>query len=189
ADSGRGQHRRNRFRRTRFDYSVAHAVGSCMHDLRRLWTPFSVGSRGAAVARVPAASTQPRSQETYVLAGSERPLVITMGVVGATEEVAATPDAGRAQDQRRCTAQHRGDRLAAGHQPAHAAAPARQGEDHVSGSARRRSPRGVTPLLEHTDLEPIDISFLLGFAEPNSFARAFRTWERTTPLRWRVAHS
>ena len=30
---------------------------------------------------------------------------------------------------------------------------------------------------------------LLGFAEPNSFARAFRTWERTTPLRWRVAHS
>jgi AraC-like DNA-binding protein len=44
-------------------------------------------------------------------------------------------------------------------------------------------------LLEHTDLEPIDISFLLGFAEPNSFVRAFRSWERTTPLRWRVAHS
>jgi AraC-like DNA-binding protein len=44
-------------------------------------------------------------------------------------------------------------------------------------------------LLEHTELEPIDIAFLLGFAEPNSFVRAFRAWERTTPLRWRTAHS
>jgi AraC-like DNA-binding protein len=44
-------------------------------------------------------------------------------------------------------------------------------------------------LLEHTELEPIDIAFLLGFAEPNSFVRAFRSWERTTPLRWRAAHS
>jgi len=44
-------------------------------------------------------------------------------------------------------------------------------------------------LLEHTELEPIDIAFLLGFAEPNSFARAFRFWERTTPLRWRAARS
>ncbi|HEY6033834.1 MAG TPA: AraC family transcriptional regulator ligand-binding domain-containing protein [Kofleriaceae bacterium] len=44
-------------------------------------------------------------------------------------------------------------------------------------------------LLEHTELEPIEIAFLLGFAEPNSFARAFRLWERTTPLRWRAARS
>jgi AraC-like DNA-binding protein len=44
-------------------------------------------------------------------------------------------------------------------------------------------------LLEHTELTPLDISFLLGFSEPNSFARAFRTWERTTPLRWRAARS
>jgi len=44
-------------------------------------------------------------------------------------------------------------------------------------------------LLAHTELPPIDIAFLLGFAEPNSFARAFRTWERTTPLRWRAARS
>ncbi len=44
-------------------------------------------------------------------------------------------------------------------------------------------------LLEHTELAPIDIAFLLGFAEPNSFLRAFRTWERTTPLRWRAARS
>ena len=44
-------------------------------------------------------------------------------------------------------------------------------------------------LLAHTELPAIDIAFLLGFAEPNSFARAFRTWERTTPLRWRAARS
>jgi AraC-like DNA-binding protein len=44
-------------------------------------------------------------------------------------------------------------------------------------------------LLEHTELAPLDIAFLLGFAEPNSFARAFRSWERTTPLRWRAARS
>ena len=44
-------------------------------------------------------------------------------------------------------------------------------------------------LLAHTELPPIDIAFLLGFAEPNSFSRAFRTWERTTPLRWRAARS
>jgi AraC-like DNA-binding protein len=43
-------------------------------------------------------------------------------------------------------------------------------------------------LLETTELAPVDIAFLLGFAEPNSFARAFRSWERTTPLRWRAAH-
>ncbi len=44
-------------------------------------------------------------------------------------------------------------------------------------------------LLEHTELGPIDIAFLLGFAEPNSFVRAFRAWERTTPLRYRAAHN
>jgi AraC-like DNA-binding protein len=44
-------------------------------------------------------------------------------------------------------------------------------------------------LLAQTELGPIEIAFLLGFAEPNSFARAFRTWERTTPLRWRAARS
>jgi len=43
-------------------------------------------------------------------------------------------------------------------------------------------------LLAHTALPPIDIAFLLGFAEPNSFLRAFRAWERMTPLRWRAAH-
>ncbi len=43
-------------------------------------------------------------------------------------------------------------------------------------------------LLANTDLDPIAISLLLGFVEPNSFARAFRGWERTTPLRWRERH-
>jgi len=40
-------------------------------------------------------------------------------------------------------------------------------------------------LLTDTELEPFDIAFLLGFEEPNSFARAFRGWERTTPARFR----
>jgi hypothetical protein len=41
--------------------------------------------------------------------------------------------------------------------------------------------------LEVTALEPIDIAFLLGFAASNSLLCAFRSWERTTPLRWRAA--
>jgi len=40
-------------------------------------------------------------------------------------------------------------------------------------------------LLANTDLDTVAIAMLLGFAEPNSFARAFRGWERTTPSRWR----
>lgn len=35
--------------------------------------------------------------------------------------------------------------------------------------------------LERTALPPAEISFLLGFDEPNSFYRAFRTWTGTTP--------
>lgn len=41
-------------------------------------------------------------------------------------------------------------------------------------------------LLANTELEPTDIAFLLGFEEPNSFVRAFRSWEDTTPLRFRA---
>lgn len=44
-------------------------------------------------------------------------------------------------------------------------------------------------LLLETELDPIAIALLLGFAEPNSFARHFRRWERTTPLRWRAMHA
>lgn len=40
-------------------------------------------------------------------------------------------------------------------------------------------------LLANTDLDPVAISMLLGFVEPNSFSRAFRAWENTSPLRWR----
>ena len=40
-------------------------------------------------------------------------------------------------------------------------------------------------LLANTDFDAIAISMLLGFEEPNSFARAFRAWEQTTPQRWR----
>lgn len=41
-------------------------------------------------------------------------------------------------------------------------------------------------LLLNTELDPVAISMLLGFEEPNSFARAFRGWERTSPARWRT---
>ena len=40
-------------------------------------------------------------------------------------------------------------------------------------------------LLAATELDTVAIAMLLGFVEPNSFARAFRGWERTTPMRWR----
>lgn len=35
--------------------------------------------------------------------------------------------------------------------------------------------------LENTTLSVAEISFLLGFSEPNSFYRAFRVWTGTTP--------
>lgn len=40
-------------------------------------------------------------------------------------------------------------------------------------------------LLANTELDAIAIAMLLGFEEPNSFSRAFRAWEQTTPARWR----
>jgi AraC-like DNA-binding protein len=63
----------------------------------------------------------------------------------------------------------------------------RLGEERTSyqeqlDQVRRTSARR---LLANTELDPTDIAFLLGFEEPNSFARAFRAWERTTPTRWR----
>lgn len=41
-------------------------------------------------------------------------------------------------------------------------------------------------LLVSTELQEPEIAFLLGFAELNSFTRAFRQWEGTTPRRWRL---
>lgn len=40
-------------------------------------------------------------------------------------------------------------------------------------------------LLAATNLDTVAIAMLLGFVEPNSFTRAFRGWECTTPARWR----
>jgi AraC-like DNA-binding protein len=51
---------------------------------------------------------------------------------------------------------------------------------------RRRSARR---LLANTDLDASEVAFLLGFEELNSFARAFRTWEGTTPTQWRAKQS
>ncbi len=50
--------------------------------------------------------------------------------------------------------------------------------DQVRRASARR-------LLANTELDMIEIAFLLGFEEPNSFARAFRAWERKSPARWR----
>ena len=43
--------------------------------------------------------------------------------------------------------------------------------------------------LETTALPAAEISFLLGFDEPNSFYRAFRTWTGTTPEAMRHARN
>ena len=50
--------------------------------------------------------------------------------------------------------------------------------DDVRRSMSRR-------LLAATDLAESEVAFLLGFAELNSFTRAFRGWEGTSPRRWR----
>src|SRR5579871_6036607 len=53
-------------------------------------------------------------------------------------------------------------------------------QQQLSGVRRTTASR----LLANTELDTVAISMLLGFVEPNSFARAFRAWERTTPSRW-----
>lgn len=54
-------------------------------------------------------------------------------------------------------------------------------QEQLAGVRRTTAAR----LLVATDLDEVAISMLVGFVEPNSFARAFRHWERTTPSRWR----
>jgi AraC-like DNA-binding protein len=63
----------------------------------------------------------------------------------------------------------------------------RLGEEHTNYQAELDRVRQTSArrLLANTELHPTDIAFLLGFEEPNSFVRAFRAWERTTPIRWR----
>lgn len=41
-------------------------------------------------------------------------------------------------------------------------------------------------LLRAAQFEISEVAFLLGFEELNSFTRAFRGWEGTTPIRWRA---
>jgi AraC-like DNA-binding protein len=54
-------------------------------------------------------------------------------------------------------------------------------QERLAGVRRTTASR----LLVATDLDAAAIAMLVGFVEPNSFARAFRHWERTTPTRWR----
>jgi AraC-like DNA-binding protein len=56
----------------------------------------------------------------------------------------------------------------------------------VLDDVRRQSARR---LLADTDLGTGEVAFLPGFEEVNSFARAFHTWEGTTPARWRARAS
>ncbi len=40
----------------------------------------------------------------------------------------------------------------------------------------------VHQYLTHPDVQVADVAFLLGYEDSNSFYRAFRTWEGTTPV-------
>jgi AraC-like DNA-binding protein len=54
----------------------------------------------------------------------------------------------------------------------------------VLNSAREKLARHY---LKNTSLSAPEVSFLLGFEDPNSFYRAFRRWTDTTPEAWRDA--
>ena len=54
-------------------------------------------------------------------------------------------------------------------------------QEQLAGVRRTTASR----LLVATDLDAVAISTLVGFAKPNSFARALHHWERTTPTHWR----
>jgi AraC-like DNA-binding protein len=63
----------------------------------------------------------------------------------------------------------------------------RLGESDTSFQQQLDGVRRTTAhrLLANTELDAVAIAMMLGFAEPNSFARAFRAWEHTTPSLWR----
>ena len=42
--------------------------------------------------------------------------------------------------------------------------------------------------LVDPEVEISEAAFLVGYEDPNSFYRAFRSWEGTTPAEWRAAH-
>ncbi|MFL5617329.1 MAG: helix-turn-helix domain-containing protein [Gemmatimonadaceae bacterium] len=47
----------------------------------------------------------------------------------------------------------------------------------------------ATLLLDNARLNSSEIAFLLGYAEPAAFFRAFRRWTGETPQRWRAART
>ena len=44
----------------------------------------------------------------------------------------------------------------------------------------------VHQYLTQPDVQVAEVAFLLGYEDANSFYRAFRTWEGTTPAHWRT---
>jgi AraC-like DNA-binding protein len=44
----------------------------------------------------------------------------------------------------------------------------------------------VHQYLTHPDVQVAEVAYLLGYEDSNSFYRAFRTWEGTTPAHWRT---
>lgn len=46
----------------------------------------------------------------------------------------------------------------------------------------------VRQYLGNASVEITEAAFLVGFEDPTSFYRAFRSWEGTTPAEWRAAH-
>ena len=46
----------------------------------------------------------------------------------------------------------------------------------------------VREYLSDDSVEITEAAFLIGFEDPNSFYRAFRSWEGKTPAEWRAAH-
>jgi AraC-like DNA-binding protein len=46
----------------------------------------------------------------------------------------------------------------------------------------------VRRYLTQPSIELNEVAYLLGYEDANSFYRAFRTWQRTTPAHWRAQH-
>lgn len=137
-------------------------------DARALATPFVTANRAAFAQLVPGLEARLAGKRT--LLGDVRVAIARTISAGAKPSIEAI--AGRLDTSPRTLQRRLGE----------ARTTFQDQLDDVRRVAARR-------LLAQTELPPIDIAFLLGFAEPNSFARAFRLWERTTPLRWRAARS